>query len=639
MPVTYDTFDLRLKADNQLEAACGERQAGPAPFALDRNAIELAQQDLVAEQADPELVRQVGRQLYRALFPDPILALFEGSRAAAPGGRLRLRLCIEDETWVPLPWELIHDGESYLALREELSIVRYTQVPEPAESLPIRGPLRILVVIASPVNLPSLHRDIQADELKVTLSGLQTQGRLEVEFLPHGTYAGLMRRLRTGGFHVLHTLGYTALDSETRQPVLLFEEENGLARKVSGDDLNDLLRKNHAKEALRLIVICDCEQAAGPGPSYGLGVALRLVQLGLPAVLTLQYSLPDAVVRRFAATIYEAIAEGEPLDLAVCRGRDRIKDEIEAAAGRPAADQAVPGEWAAPVLFMQRPDGQVFQPEQAPERAAARSSEQIYDALDDFAVETRDRPTRFFLDKLPYFTLAGAVGTLIYGLVSPSLDPLFFSGVAVAYGCIWLLRSLFREKVPATFDTLWRRGLIVARGDKNLPEEYLRFLQDYNALLNHRWYAWIPRALGLAIALITVVGLNYGQIPRPWRLPLQLLVLGLVPLGGYILGTLLWKMVATVIATRQLSERFDLDIHPSRPDGCGGLKPLGDLYFAHAQVLLLAGLFVAVWLLIFTLSLPLVENFLVDAYPDQAALVDDYPSLCSEYLASGAAGA
>jgi hypothetical protein len=630
MSVTYGNFDLRLTADNRLEATSQEGEAGPAPFELDRNAIELAQQDLVAEQADPELVRQVGQQLYRALFPVPILALFERSRATAPDRHLRLRLCIEAEAWVSLPWELLHDGEAYLSLREELSVVRYTKVPQPPEPLPVRGPLRILVVIASPDNLPSLHRDIQADELKVTLSGLQTQGRLEVEFLPHGTYAGLMRRLRTGGFHVLHYLGYTALDTETRQPVLLFEEENGLARKVSGDDLRELLLKNHAEEALRLIVINDCEQAAGPGPSYGLGVALRLVQLGLPAVLTLQYSLPDTVVRRFAAAIYGAIAEGQPLDVAVFRGRDRIKDEIEAADGRPAADQAVPGEWASPVLFMQSTDGQIFQPQQVPQSAPARSSERIYDELDAFKVESHDRPTRFFLDKLPYFTLVGALATLIYGFVSPTLDLLFFSGVAVVYGCLWLLRSLFREKVPATFDTLWRRGLIVARDNKNLPEEYLKFLQDYNALLNHPWYAWIPRALGLAIALLSVFRFNYGQIPQPWRLPLQLLVFALVPLGGYILGTLLWKMVATVIATRQLSERFDLDIHPSRPDGCGGLKPLGDLYFAHAQVLLLAGLFVALWLLIFTLSLPLVENYLVDAYPDQAALLDDYPSLCAQ---------
>jgi hypothetical protein len=635
MSEPYHNFDLYVTADHRLQASCNEAAAGPVVLELDHNQIELAQQIIIQEEADARLVRQVGRRLFDALFPAPILALFERSRAAAPGHRLRLRLHIEAEQVASLPWELVHDGAAFLALRPDTSIVRYPETTQSAPALPVEGALRILVVIASPVNLPSLQSELQADELKVTLSGLQMQGLVEVEFLTQATYAGLMRRLRSGGFHVLHYVGYSAFDSESQQPVLLFEEENGLARKMSGTDLHELLQRDKAQDALRLVLLHDVERPTSPAPSFGLGVAMRLVQLGVPAVLTMQYSLPDPVARAFAAQVYAGIAGGVTLDDAVFAGRDRIMDEIEAAAGRSVEEEAVPGEWAAPVLFMRSDDGQIFQPQQAQKSGLAHASEQIYAELDTFKAETRDRATRLFLDYLPHLTVVGAVGTLIYMLVARRLDPLFTTGVAVAYGCVWLLRSLFRQKVPETFDALWRRGIILTKEGQNLAQQYLDFLQDYDALLNDQRYPWITRGLGLVVAVASVLGFNYGVIPQPWRILLQLLVFVLVPLGGYILGTLLWKMVATVLATRRLGTRFDLDVHPSRPDGCGGLKPLGDLYFDHAQVLLLAGLFVAGWLLIFVVSLPIVENHLVDNAPDQAALLDVYPALCSQYLASG----
>ncbi|MGD8489745.1 MAG: CHAT domain-containing protein, partial [Anaerolineae bacterium] len=637
MSEPYRNLDVYLTADHQLHATCQGDSAGPVALDLDENQIKLAQKIIVQERADPQLLRQVGRRLYDALLPAPVLALAERCRAAAPDHRLRLRLHVEATPLSGLPWELLHDGTTFLALRPDTSLVRYPQAAQTVQPLPVEGALRILVVIASPVNLPSLQSQLQADELKVTLGGLQTQGLVEVEFLTRATYAGLMRRLRSGGFHVLHYVGYSAFDSESQQPVLLFEEENGLARKVSGTDLHQLLYRDRAAETLRLVLLHDCERPTGPVQSFGLGVALRLVELGLPAVLTMQYSLPDAVARAFAAQVYAGIADGLSLDEAVFRGRDRIVDEIEAPAGPPAGDEAVPGEWAAPVLFMQSDDGQIFHPQPAQEASQAQASERIYAELDSFKVETRDRLTRLFLDYLPHLTAIGVAGTLLYVLVAGRLDLLFVSGVAVAYGCLWLLRSLFREKVPDTFDTLWRRGIILAKNGQNLARQYLDFLQDYDALLNDQRYPWFTRGLGLVVALVSVLGFNYGLVPQPWRILLQALVVVLVPLAGYLLGTLLWKMVATVLATRQLGERFDLDIHPTRPDGCGGLKPLGDLYFAHAGILLLAGLFIAGWLLIFVVSLPIVENHLTDHDPQQAALLDQYPALCDQYLTAGEA--
>src|SRR5262249_37215570 len=170
-----------------------------------------------------------------------------------------------------------------------------------------------------------------------------------------------------------------------------------------------------------------------------------------------------------------------------------------------------------------------------------------------------------------------------------------------------------------------------------LAEQYVDFLRSYNALLNDQRYTWITRAVGLAVALYSSVTFNFGSIPADVQLPLQLAAYALSLVFGYVLGTLLWKMIATVIATRWLRYRFDLDLPPTHPDGWGGLKPLGDLYFAHAWIVLLAGLFFAVWVLALSLSNGLLEQFVATNNPAQAALLADYPALCSQQPASGGA--
>ena len=103
MSITYDNFDLRVAGDGQIYATSKEGEAGPTRLQLDHNELSLALPLIEQEGANPELVREVGRQLYQALFPAPILAHFERSRAAAPDRRLRLRLRIESDELAFLP--------------------------------------------------------------------------------------------------------------------------------------------------------------------------------------------------------------------------------------------------------------------------------------------------------------------------------------------------------------------------------------------------------------------------------------------------------------------------------------------------------------------------------------------------------
>lgn len=625
MSHAYDNFDLSLTRDGYVEARSKEGEIDPVRFQLDRNELDLARELVEQEQADPGLVRSVGRTLHRALFPASILAHYESSRVAAPERRLCLRLQIEPEELAGLPWEFLHDGEGFIGLQEKTPIVRYTPAPQPVASLQVTGPLRVLVVISSPDNYPDLDRDLQADELKRIFGQLQAEGLLEVEFLLHATYAGLLRRLRGRGFHVLHYLGYSAFDAEAQQPVLLFEEENGLARKVSADVLDRLLDRANMEGVLRLMLINDCEHSAGPTRNYALGVARELVRLGLPAVLAMQYRLPDAVLRAFAADFYQGLAEGLPIDAATTRGRARIQDEIEAAQPPTGDRGAVAGEWGAPVLFTRADDGQLFRPQQVRQLSARASDAPILAEIEELGGPSEGRLARTYLDRIWLI-----IGLTALVLIASSWhrhllrDPMFLSVLAVAYGCILLLRNLMRKRVPDTFSKLWRRGLVLPKGEGDIAPQYHAFLKRYNILLRNSRGLWGGRALGLVVTGITCVGLWYP------RFTLASLFGILILLMGYVLGTQLWQMIATVIATRRLSKQFDLDVRPTRPDGCGGLRPLGDLYFANAAVVLLGGLVVAAWVLLLSASLMLLDRHVAMQYPQQAVLVGDYILVCRE---------
>lgn len=648
--LAYDNYDILITAAEQIRAESPtEGEVGPERFDLDQNEIELALALVRRGSAPSELQRQLGETLYRALFPPPIRAHFERSRARASERRQRIRLHIESPRLAALPWELLYDGDCFLGLSSRVSIVRYPAGARPADSLGIAAPLRVLVAISSPDNYPDLNRETYAERLKDVFSALQASGAIEVEFLLRATCAGLIRRLRGGTFHVLHVLGYTALDSETRQAALLLEEENGLARRITGRNFASMLIREDIERtvgrdwALRLIVLNECHAAAGTTPGYALQLASDIAEAGVPALVATQYPLTLDDTTAFAGEFYGAIARGLPLDLAVTLGRAGIAGftAIEepanhavtvgerATTGEEALPAVSSAEWTAPALVLRADDSQLIAPRQAETISFNRSLEAVYARVDEFKVVTQDRITRFFLCHLRTITIIAVIALLVHGLSVQRFDSLLVSAVLTALWCIKLLRDLFSRRLPETLRTLWIRRLIVARETEEPLEAYLAYLEEYNALLNHPRFIRVPQALGVAVAVITLAMLDFRGIPEPLVLPLQGVIFVLAPLGGYVLGTLLWKMIATMIATRRLSYRFELDVRPTHPDGCGGLKPLGDLYFEQARILLVAGLFFAAWVTILTLSHTTLLHHVTAVAPQQAALIADYPRLCA----------
>jgi hypothetical protein len=295
-------------------------------------------------------IKEFGGKLFEAVFRSDLATNLASSlsiaTAAHAGLRIRLRLADCPEL-ADLPWEYLYDKgrNRFLCLSDRTPLVRYLDLPEPVRALAVTPPLRVLVLIASPAEYPALDGEREWRNVTEALNELVRAGRVEVERLAQPTLRTLQRQLRRGRYHVFHFIGHGGFDSQTQDGVLAFEDSNRRAHLVSGEDLGTLL---YDHRSLRLAVLNACEGARGDRTDPFAGTAQSLVQQGIPAVIAMQFEITDAAAIIFAQVLYEAVADGYPLDAATAEARKAIH----------AHGNGV--EWGTPVLYLRAVDGRIF---------------------------------------------------------------------------------------------------------------------------------------------------------------------------------------------------------------------------------------------------------------------------------------
>jgi hypothetical protein len=288
-----------------------------------------------------------GEGLFGALFGSELRTLLvrslDRSADKGLGLRIRLRLCDDLAT---LPWEYLWDPDEgdFLALSHRTPIVRYTELAQPVEPLQVEPPLRILVVIADPTDLPRLDVDREWARLTEALSGLRDRGKVTIERLEEPTMSALQRTLRQGEHHVFHFVGHGGFDPSTSEGMLAFEDGTGLRKLVGAQLLGTWLNDS---PSLRLAVLNACEGARTAAQNPFAGVAQRLLRRGIPAVIAMQFEISDGAALAFSRAFYESMADGYPIDASVAEARKTVL-EMSAI------------EWGTPVLYMRAEDGRVF---------------------------------------------------------------------------------------------------------------------------------------------------------------------------------------------------------------------------------------------------------------------------------------
>lgn len=297
-----------------------------------------------------------GTQLFDALLNGELRSTFGRSMDAADnaGMGLRIRLRLSDApALADIPWEYMYwSGQRrFLVLSTYTPLVRYIDLPRRIRPLTVTAPLRVLLVVAGPRDLPALDVEREEANTRHALQPLVEAGLVEVVTLPTATLPQLRRTLRSGDFHVLHFVGHGGYDESLDGGVLAFENESGYRELVSGDVLATLLCDH---PTLRLALLNACEGARSSRTDPFAGVAQALVCQGIPAVIGMQFEFTDKAALAFSSEFYLALLDGYPVDAALAEARRAVLS----------GDNDV--EWGTPVLYLRSQDGRIFDVRQRP---------------------------------------------------------------------------------------------------------------------------------------------------------------------------------------------------------------------------------------------------------------------------------
>ncbi|MEW6579930.1 MAG: CHAT domain-containing protein [Chloroflexota bacterium] len=296
-----------------------------APFGAGMAAEIVLQriEDVLRMASQPTFREDVGRGLFRALFPGKLEDVYRAALAETTVRGLTLDLELRFDRDLAriarYPWELLHDGTRFPVQSGAVALTRTLPCPEPPPPLASAAPLEALYVAAHPSDWPPLAA--QYHDLAGALAGPLNAGTLDLAYLLPATWDALMDWLLAGAPHVLHYEGHTAL---TRTGRFVFEDRRGVFDPVDADIVGAAL----AGSALRLVALSAATQTPAAGEGLPAGAAPWLVLAGVPAVVAVQGALPPDAALTFWRTFYAALLAGGPVGAAVDAGRRALRRTV-----------------------------------------------------------------------------------------------------------------------------------------------------------------------------------------------------------------------------------------------------------------------------------------------------------------------
>jgi small GTP-binding protein len=347
--MNYQDFQILVTADRKIRAS-SEQGEEWGELRLDLAKIKLALNLIEKRQTDADLLKSLGGELYQALFPNKVHGHWRATKAGAEAAQsgARLRLIFDVPELAALPWEFLYDESTntFLANDMQTALSRYIDVPLSKRDLGTASrPLKVLLVISSPTNLPELDTAGEETLIREALAAHVAAGNIELDVVREATIRNLTQQLRLKPYNVLHFIGHG--DFENNKGVMALVDADGKARLLDEEAFANLFLGNRS---LGLIVLNSCKGASASSYRAMTGVAPNLVRRGLPAVVAMQYSVLDSTAKQFADEFYRSLALGWPVDAAMQTTRNAISIEV----GLNQSD------FATPVLYMRAKDGLIL---------------------------------------------------------------------------------------------------------------------------------------------------------------------------------------------------------------------------------------------------------------------------------------
>lgn len=307
-----------------------------------------------------QVAREFGEILFKTIFSEAILEAYNRSYQKALvdaeiGLRLQLNLDGAGDL-VNLPFEFLRGPQDYLALSRQTPIVRFPKQVVVRRRVSLSYPLRILVMIASPADLPPLNVAQEKALLEKSTADLRSKGLLEIDFLEDASLRTLQRTLRLKDYHIFHYIGHSSYDAETGIGTLALVDPLG-ENSHFPVRAEALARELSEENTIRLVVLNSCHGARQNQQNATEGIASSLITRGIPAVVANQFEISNDAASVFSEEFYRAVADGLPMDAAVSEARRAVSSTVGNI------------EWATPVLYLRAEDGYLFMLQANPNEA------------------------------------------------------------------------------------------------------------------------------------------------------------------------------------------------------------------------------------------------------------------------------
>lgn len=345
----------------------------------------------------PDLLKNIGQALYKALFPPggKLEGVLQSALRIAETKNTLLHIQLKFEAdsvkrsrLADYPWELLHDGKQFLA-HHQVTFSRYIAHDTVPPNLPPIEQINVLLISSAAFDSEQGLKKLSNQEQQAVQQGLQkaqAKGYIKLSQLEYSTIKHLRAYLteHRGAEvpHVLHFDGHglfgkrcpneqcrtmhkgvkvmqcRSCKTELReaQGYLVFENEDGDPDYVSAEELGTLLRTTSFGDgvgeprSITLAVLSACQSGMSViGDSVFNGTAQNLIGHRVPAVVAMQYSVTVDSATKFAEQFYRSLGQKNSLAIAVSQGREAMG----------LASQ----QWFRPVLYLRWPHnegGQLF---------------------------------------------------------------------------------------------------------------------------------------------------------------------------------------------------------------------------------------------------------------------------------------
>ncbi len=349
---SYVDFELYIGPDGYVRASSdeGERTV-QIPLEISDEVSQVASQ-IEADGVDESTLKHFGSQLYALLFSPEIDKHFNQTQAVARDRerQVRIRLIIQSDSLARLPWEFIYREEEgcYLATNPKTVLSHYIDLGlPPGRTRRRNGPLHLLAIISSPQDLPDLDIDRWERIIAKALDVPIREGQITLKTIKHATFEEIRNALFAHAPDIVQFIGH-GIYQQGKGHLALVDGASEKAWLVDDGQFASIFAS--ASNQLGLVCLTACESAKSDSPKSFLGLAPKMVQKGVPAVVAMRYAVLVSTAEIFMDNFYTALAAHKPVDWAVQWARNALSIQV-------GLDSR---EFATPVLFMRARDGEIF---------------------------------------------------------------------------------------------------------------------------------------------------------------------------------------------------------------------------------------------------------------------------------------